>query len=301
MTEAELRSLLHRRGLARIADDLVRLAAPTVRVFLQPVDEADHPIGASKVGGRADLPAGVAWPEWHEPMAFIAQFDLAAVAAHDREVALSTRGRLSIFYETDSEPLYSAGWGLPEETEPADFPEVDESLGWCVLYHEGNPATFIRRDVPPELNERARFPPCAARFAAEVTLPDLNGPEIASLRPTETERLALIEIDADVNRGDWETGGHHLLGYPYNLGEQTLVQCELAARRIPYEWMAADPARKRRIEREAADRWRLLVQVDSSDDAGMDWAGGGLLHVCIGREALRARDFSRVWINLQFL
>ena len=44
----------------------------------------------------------------------------------------------------------------------------------------------------------------------------------------------------------------------------------------------------------------VLVWVENHDLA-MDWAGGGVLHVCVERAALRVRDFSRVSINLQFL
>ena len=301
MTETELLALLHRRGLARIADELRRLAAPTVRVYIEPANEVGIPVGASKMGGRPDLPADVAWPTWHEPMAFLAQFDLTAVAPYDREGALPPSGLLSFFYETNGEPLYSAGWGVPAETRPADYPEIDASRGWRVLYHASDPATFVRRDIPSALNEFGRFSACTARFADEVTIPDVDDPEIIALRLTEHERLALIDIYGEVNRGTWEAGGHHLLGYPYNLGGSTLLQCEMDARRIPYDWMTADPARQRQIESDAARRGRLLLQIDSSDDAGMDWAGGGLLHVCIEQAALRRHDFSRVWVNLQFL
>ena len=301
MIEAELRALLLERGLARVAGDLLRLAAPTVRVYIRCIDEAGLPVGASKIGGRPDLPAGVDWPAWHEPLAFIAQFDLAAVAPHEHEGILPTRGLLSFFYETDGEPLYSVRWGLPEETPPEQYPEIDRSLGWRVLYHPGDPATFVRRDVPPALNEGGRFPACAARFAAEVTLPDVDGPEVEPLRLSDAERSALIDLDAAINAGTWEAGGHHVLGHPYNLGGSTLAACEIAARRIPYDWLAANPTRWDEIAREASRRWRLLLQVDSSGEAAMDWAGGGLLHFCVEREALRAGDFSRVWLNLQFL
>jgi hypothetical protein len=33
----------------------------------------------------------------------------------------------------------------------------------------------------------------------------------------------------------------------------------------------------------------------------MDWAGGGILHVTIPREALLRRDFSQVWMDLDFV
>ncbi len=33
----------------------------------------------------------------------------------------------------------------------------------------------------------------------------------------------------------------------------------------------------------------------------MDWAGSGYLDFAIERAALAARDFSHVWLNMQFL
>ena len=301
MTEEELSFLLHERGLARVADDLLKLTAPTVRVYIRQVDEASLPAGASKIGGRPDLPAGVPWPSWHEPMAFIAQFDLAAVAPYDREDALPASGLLSFFYETDGEPLYAAMWGLPEDTGPHEYVNVDVSPSWRVLYHEDDPATFVRRDIPAGLNDAVRFPACAVHFAAEVTLPDVDGPEVRPLRLSEAERGALIELEAEVNHGTWEDGGYHLLGYPFNLGGFPLVECDVAARRVPSGWVEATPERRRRIEDEATRRWRLLLQVSSSEAAAMDWARGGVLYYCIEREALRVRDFSRVWLILSFL
>ena len=300
MTEEELRALLQERGLARVADALLELAAPTVRVNIHAADEQTIPVGASKIGGRPDLPVDVDWPSFHEPMAFIAQFNLAAVAPYDRVGALPRHGLLSFFYETNGEPLYAERWGLPEDA-PYDEEYRSNPASWRALYHEGNPATFIRRDIPSALNEFVRFSPCAARFAAEVTLPDVDGPEIWPLQLGNDERSVLIHIDGDVNHGTWEVGGHHLLGYPYNMEEPTLVRCDTEARGVPDEWPHADPERRREIERAAAHRWRLLLQLPSSGDTAMDWAGGGVLHFCIEREALRRRDFARVWVNMQFL
>jgi hypothetical protein len=54
--------------------------------------------------------------------------------------------------------------------------------------------------------------------------------------------------------------------------------------------------------REAAEReWRLLLQVYSNEEADMDWAGGGVIHFGIARADLAARDFSRVWVNLDIV
>ncbi len=299
MTEERLRRLLEEGGLGRVADDLIALARPSVRVYPRKAVEARMAVGASKIGGRPDLPDGVDWPSWHEPMAFLAQFNLAEVAPFDREGALPSTGLLSFFYETDGEPDYSARLALPEDEDPADHPEFVAAEGWRVVYHEGDPATFERRKVPRGLNPGGRFRACAVRLATEPTLPRAEGTRLGPLRLKRDELEALIDLDQEINAGAWEDGGFHLLGYPFSLDVPTLVACDGATSR--WADLAPESARRRKIEADVELRWRLLLQLSSSDAAGMDWAGGGYLHVAIGPEALRARDFSGVRLNLQFL
>lgn len=64
-----------------------------------------------------------------------------------------------------------------------------------------------------------------------------------------------------------------------------------------------DNVRQARAERSRAvdAEWRLLLQVYSNEEADMDWGGGGVLHFGIKRAALASRDFSQVWVSLQFL
>ncbi|HEX8983473.1 MAG TPA: YwqG family protein [Ktedonobacterales bacterium] len=65
----------------------------------------------------------------------------------------------------------------------------------------------------------------------------------------------------------------------------------------PPEVLQAMAERQRAIEGE----WRLLFQVYSNEEAEMDWAGGGVIHFGVTRDALAVRDFSKVWVNLQSL
>jgi Domain of unknown function (DUF1963) len=233
-------------------------------------------------------------------MAFLGQLNLREIAAHDVEGALPPHGLLSFFWETDGEPLYAARWGLPEDAPyQQHYPDLQRS--WKVLYEAEEPDVFLRRELPEGLNSLARFRACAASFAGEVTLPDVDGPEIAPLGLTSRERDALIDLDVDINRGSWEEGGHHLLGYPYSMATPTLIECDMASRGISWEvWATATPAQQLEVARDVSQRWRLLLQVDSNDDAEMDWAGGGLVHYCIESKALAERDFSRTWLNMQF-
>ncbi|HXT38045.1 MAG TPA: hypothetical protein VN837_20910, partial [Chloroflexota bacterium] len=71
MNAEQLRATLLAEGLDRVVDELMASTMPAVRIFIDRVDDAEIPIGASKLGGLPDLPAGVEWPAWHEHMAFI--------------------------------------------------------------------------------------------------------------------------------------------------------------------------------------------------------------------------------------
>ena len=79
---------------------------------------APLPIGASKFGGRPDLPDGFQWDTFTtdtydddevkpRPLAFLAQVNLADVSAYDTEQLLPETGLLSFFYE-----LGSQRWGV---------------------------------------------------------------------------------------------------------------------------------------------------------------------------------------------
>ena len=78
---------------------------------------AEEKAGASRFGGRPDVPEGFAWPSWPgedggtHPLSFLAQFDCAALAPLDREGLLPKTGLLSFFYDAESQP-----WGF----DPAD-------------------------------------------------------------------------------------------------------------------------------------------------------------------------------------
>jgi Domain of unknown function (DUF1963) len=65
-------------------------------VRLTPVsaDEADLPLGVSRLGGRPDLADDVEWPLGYEdwPLAFLAQLDLAELRPYDVDGVLPVQG-----------------------------------------------------------------------------------------------------------------------------------------------------------------------------------------------------------------
>src|SRR5262249_8470183 len=155
-----------------------------------PTNDENIEIGASKMGGCPDLPADINWPSWHEPMAFIGQFNLAAVSPYDREALLPSQGLLSFFYETDGEPGYSAKLDMGPGAFSKEASEAirrfwyeKRSSGWKVLFYDGRLEVLRRRSVDKRLNEKSLFTPCSVSFVSIMTLPYANGPEIWELQP----------------------------------------------------------------------------------------------------------------------
>jgi hypothetical protein len=59
------------------------------------------------------------------------------------------------------------------------------------------------------------------------------------------------------------------------------------------------PDARRRSYFKQADRWQLVLQIDSDPDAGMQWGDAGRVYVCIRKEDLAACRFERCWTILQ--
>jgi uncharacterized protein YwqG len=268
---AELAERLRAAGLGRVLDDVLALVRPAISLDLTRVDEATIPVGASKVGGTADLPPGAAWPEWRGvPLPFIAQVRLEEVAPLDPEGDLPHRGLLSFFYA-----MNDPDGGLHLD---------DGSIHWHVRYTE-DATTLERRPLPEALvgGMDTAFPTCAVAPRRRLTLPP-NENELAEARGfTNDERLALIDVVTGDRFTSFEAEmDHRLLGYPYTLNNPR-------------------PFSEAHLQHVAEGEWRLLLQVYSNEEAQMDWAGGGVIHFGIARTDFAAREFSHVWVNLDFV
>ena len=69
-----------------------------------------HKLGATRFGGKPDVPSDFVWPTYEgesydhvvkdRPLTFLAQFNCAELAQFDKEHLLPDHGLLSFFYET---------------------------------------------------------------------------------------------------------------------------------------------------------------------------------------------------------
>jgi uncharacterized protein YwqG len=211
---ATLETRLRSMGLGRVAESVLQLARPAIRLDLTPTEETAIPVGTTKVGGSADLPPGAQWPWWRGgPLPFIAQVRLEEVAALDPEGDLPHEGLLSFFFApTDPES------GEPSDAEPGVDPDA-----WHVLYTP-DATRLQRRQAPPwPRPERVwdrfqtAYSACAVTCSRRLTLPDAQTAAVRDLGLADDEFNRYLDLVMGQSAGFETEMDHRLLGYPYVL------------------------------------------------------------------------------------
>lgn len=284
----DLDALIAEYGLEARRDAILHHALPAIHVE---TTSGEPPVGTSKFGGQPDVPPGFAWPrvpptpDWPAwggtPLAFLAQFRLADVAAHDAEGALPHAGMLYFFYEVNEQP-----WGShPIERGGSHVFAIEDTADLA-------PAPF-----PNDL--AAPFSHCAVQFTKTTTLLpweyDAFTSTFAAMSEADMSQYHQLRITLNDRAGPM----HQLLGYPHIIQNDMRAQCQLVAN--GGQVATAEAFRDADVVAlpSGAENWRLLLQLDSDDAPGSTWGDGGQLSFWIERERLARRDFSNVWLVLQ--
>lgn len=218
--------------------------------------------GRSRLGGVPDL-AG-AWPRYEgRPLSCVAQLDLAELRAVGGPDWLPDQGRLLFFYE-----LEHGGWGIGPE-----------DAGSSVVIHETGPV--VAAVEPDDLPHDFRIPAYPVALVRDVSFPseerlpiDWAGLDAASVKALQQAIDDLLP----------PSPAHQIGGYPFPVqNDEMEAECQRVAGGGSGE---------------AAD-WRLLLQLDTDDDAGMMWCDVGTLYFWIREQDARAGDFSNIWMILQ--
>lgn len=274
------------------------LARPNIRMLTGSVAEIDTTLSATtKLGGQPDLPRGTLWPERTAydyngrarvpedsepaPLEFLAQINLADVAATGCDLPLAADGLLSFFYDAELQP-----WGF----DPADAP------GFRVIYTP--PGGELSRLIHPS----GVRPAMTVKLEAAESLPDWawfleHEGEILG-EDDDAFHAAFDRLDDDQHY-EMAYTGHAFGGWPALIQNPMELECQLASNGIfvggPEGY--ADP-RARALEA-GADDWRLLLQLDSEDDLGWMWGDGGTVYFWCRKQDIAAGRFDRAWTVLQ--
>ncbi|MDZ4764364.1 MAG: YwqG family protein [Chloroflexota bacterium] len=274
---AALTALIHRFDLDDYAETILAHARPGIHIRRTRVaDEAEIPVGASKLGGSPDVPADFIWQTWQGmPLTFIAQFKLSEVAPYDVEKLLPLEGMLYFFY--DVEHLSSA------DLNPG---------GWYVAYH---PNEINLRRVPNQTKHDFSLYPCQVTFEQMYKLRSDWDSQFLKMRQfPEVAVNQYFKLAASFESHP----SHFLFGHAEAIQNPMEIECAFIAAgfSLPYPYKQHN-----QYELEAA-KWRLLLQIDTDDvpdGHGMIWGDVGRIYFWIHQDRLATRDFSGVLTFMQ--
>ena len=275
---ADFAAFLVRHDLGQWADRIVGTRRSSLRL-----ETLRRGRRVATIGGTPHLAADVPWPDAEgEPLSFVADVDLAAATALLGESTLPPSGRLEFFYDPEQ-----TAWG----SDPADRPK------WRVIWVDDR---AIRRDSPPGIPEYARFTPLDLEGRVEPTFAEWESWRLAEGgMDRETYARYTDAVVAWKNATQPQMAAvHRLLGHPDELQAEMMLLCELASNGVSLRTIRERSEVDARFEEGARD-WRLLLQIDSDQNAGMMWGDVGRIYYCIRERDLRARNWDRVWMVLQ--
>jgi hypothetical protein len=265
----KIAALVGRHELERTRNRILASAEPAVYFSCATSTKANDALGATRLGGSPDLPKGMEWPRYKQkPLAFLAQLRLSDFAKLIDKDVLPANGLLSFFAPYDQKQTWTIRDG-----------------GSLVLYTSKS-EELHRPDTPNELPGDAQFDMRALILRPILSLPHWESDAVESLKLGDDERdryMNLLESNDSLNKT--REPRHQLLGHGWYLQGDAMRE-------------ARDDAAKARIAAKS-ERWRMILQLDSDDDWGIDWYGGRL-HIFAPETDLKKGKFDRAWMVAQY-
>jgi uncharacterized protein YwqG len=176
-----------------------------------------------------------------------------------------------------------------------------------VLYYDG-PFSRLKRTLLPRalaekestwMPEGQKYAPCALTCSIDMTLPPGDSWALQTLQLSVQERYRYQKM-LSAFREEKQKPLHRLLGYPDALQGDMQMNCELLSRSFSLgDGLPGDGMQLEQLQREA-QKWRLLLQLDTDEDAQMLWGINGRCYYWIQEEALKQRQFAETWCILQW-
>lgn len=280
--------------LKRVARQLESLQRVSLRITTVAPKKTSE--GINRFGGRPDLPPGVNWPIGKVAgreiaLPFIAQFDAAwlwrTYGGPGTIGLLPPTGMLYFFYNMAD---YGADYLAPEN--------------WRVLYHkERDLDTLAPAEPPLPIPPHLDYKPRTITFETEMTLPNVEtcyiggpGNSDAKVEVTEEEWNAYADLRAEFRAGN---NIHQMFGHADDVQPYALENSYESVRDVFFS--DGRPFKSLTPKEQNAEflQGRLLLQVDEEKDSKMQFGRGGRLFFFIREQDLKARDFTKAWVNEQ--
>lgn len=258
-----LREALAGTAMEPLTGELVAAALPSIR--LTPDADLDvSKVGASRVGGRPDLPSGTEWPRSEfAPLTLVAQIDLAEAEAALPGNGLPESGLLSFFVDHESD--FNGFW--------PDTPDM-----WRVI-HSPEGSDLETLPWPAEYDPHAHFEPVGLRFDAQVTFPspfsNAYTEIVGDVEDTEDAYWNAVMREGDGYRS--QLGGHH-----------EPVQDDVTNE------LATASAEAGRAQSAPAD-WRTILQLAPVPENGMEFDDGSVLYYGLTETDFAKQRWDQTW------
>lgn len=286
----------------------------SVRISFEQFD-MPAPCGASKLGGKPDLPEGFEWKIFRAdgntlslPLTFLMQINCAEFSHYDLDGELPSSGMLYFFYDLESMPsgerLRDMG-GAQVYYYDGDIDKLRPTARPCspsipLRYGRELPEMKLVFEAYPEYPSFDEFGLIAGdspeKFFPftpedELDLWEFYTDTIEELYENDEQAWELLpKYSGDTDEGE-DICGHKALGYAEII---YVPPVECSTRMISQAHdrtviLQPDAAMRRQC--------RMLIQLDSFafEDWALRFGDCGTLYYYIDEDALRNRDFSRAW------
>jgi uncharacterized protein YwqG len=282
LTRERMRELIEEHGLSDRADEIMADMRPSIHLTLRyDVEEADIPVGASKMGGSPDVPADFEWPTWNDQyLSFIAQIRLSDAKPFDLEGLLPETGILYFFYE-NFQFLESNSWSQASGPYKTIYVS-DETIPLQQMTHPISVYQYVDNWFNEPWSQQTEvYTACLIEFEQEWT--ELVSHK-TSFPPVNGQKWGFWNVIYH----ELAQPMHRLLGVENDIqGHNDMMEraSELSKRGTPEDWT-------------------LLAQFDSGYSGhtkpGFQWVDDGLIYFWIHKDDLKIRRFDRIWLNLLF-
>jgi len=288
--ERQLRLLIAKHQLDPAADPIVQHAELCYPCWLGKRENYAAK-GNSRYGGVPDLPASMPWPRSTQGcLNFLMQVNLQELPL-PADSCLPCKGILYFFIESD---------------------DTCTTVSGKVLYFDGRRTSLKKSAAPPneELAHQEHYQdlaPYQLASGAGVSIPSYGSKlfqTVAELAlPTSAgdggDRFFKL-IDESLGLPKGKAAAAQLLGCPSNLGDDLRENAYLASagrRKRIYDYKYRDRNRKELLKQ--AKDWVMLWRINSSSKVGVCIWDAGSLNIMIRKDDLKARDFSKVYLQIE--
>lgn len=284
--KSRIEYIIKKYGDPRISDGLIDLIKPSIRLKLVK-KYCDQ--GQTKFGGIPDLPRSINWPINSDikPYSFICQIRLSEIKNYDEKAELPNRGMIYVFFNLDS--MDDGKIIYYESTDDLTIPLVPEELkekrrSWIQKLLRLQGKKFVLDEFGVEIFREYHLPSWNS-LKLERLLKSIDG----DIKQTAIFRKEVHEESLFLDGDEIElTTNHHLLGN-YNGIQHGYHELELLEGRTRQKNLSI-----KKIDE--ALKWKLLFQLDSDNNLGLNWGDWGKIYFFIEEQDLIERKFDKVKI-----